>query len=403
MCEYDAIGNPTKYRGRTLTWQGRRLVSYGKENKRATYTYDVNNIRTSKTVTDGTATITSKYIYDENTLIAEQRNGEWIYYIYGVDGIAGFNYNGVTYLYRKNIQGDITHIYTLNGECVAIYAYDAFGNVRILQGENGIGAINPFRYRGYYYDTETGLYYLITRYYDPETGRFISADSIEYLDPKTLGGLNLYAYCGNNPIMYSDPNGTTKWWEWVFGIVVVVAAVVLSFVTAGLAAPLAAALGGGLLGSIVAGAAVGALGGAIAGLGISLGSQGITNGFDNINWNQVFDDTFTGAASGAIAGGIFGGFKYVASASKIANSLSGLAAAQKNADKALFVLQNTSIKIAGGVMVTERIVAQLSYNSASVVVSSAQSNYNLFNFTFTQLYRLAQFGFKSLVNNSLKG
>lgn len=71
----------------------------------------------------------------------------------------------------------------------------------------GIGVLNPFRYRGYYYDTETGLYYLQTRYYDPEVGRFISQDSIEYADPETINGLNLYAYCGNNPVMNVDPSG----------------------------------------------------------------------------------------------------------------------------------------------------------------------------------------------------
>ena len=71
--------------------------------------------------------------------------------------------------------------------------------------------LNPFRYRSYYYDTETGLYYLKSRYYDPEVGRFINIDSIEYADPETINGLNLYAYCGNNPIMGYDPEGTLNW------------------------------------------------------------------------------------------------------------------------------------------------------------------------------------------------
>ena len=83
---------------------------------------------------------------------------------------------------------------------------------------NNVATLNPFRYRSYYFDEETGLYYLQSRYYDPELGRFISADSIEYLDPETLGGLNLYAYCGNNPVMGIDPNGNAWWnpfsWNW---------------------------------------------------------------------------------------------------------------------------------------------------------------------------------------------
>lgn len=95
------------------------------------------------------------------------------------------------------------------------YVYDAWGNHAVLDADgndiedtNHIGNINPFRYRGYFYDVETGLYYLQTRYYDPETGRFISQDSTEYAEHKTVNGLNLYAYCGNNPVMNVDPTGT---------------------------------------------------------------------------------------------------------------------------------------------------------------------------------------------------
>ena len=88
------------------------------------------------------------------------------------------------------------------------YNYDAWGKI-LSQTANEIVTLNPFRYRGYYYDTETSLYYLNTRYYDPETGRFISPDSIDYLDPVAINGLNLYAYCGNNPVMYVDPSGNS--------------------------------------------------------------------------------------------------------------------------------------------------------------------------------------------------
>ena len=105
------------------------------------------------------------------------------------------------------------------------YTYDAWGNHAVADGngntitdETNIGHINPFRYRGYYYDTETELYFLKTRYYDPEIGRFMTIDGIEYLAPETVNGLNLYAYCGNNPVMGVDPNGTSWWnpfsWDW---------------------------------------------------------------------------------------------------------------------------------------------------------------------------------------------
>lgn len=201
------------YRDRTLTWQGRRLLSYAKDGKAANFTYDANGIRTYKDISqNGVSHTSSKYIYDGNNLVAEQRDGSWIYYLYGVDGVVGFNYNDATYLYRKNVQGDVTHIYKQNNdaslELVAQYVYDAWGNCRVLVDVGGIAELNPFRYRSYYFDEETGLYYLQTRYYDPETGRFINADTLEYLDPETIDGLNLYAYCGNNPVMRIDSQGS---------------------------------------------------------------------------------------------------------------------------------------------------------------------------------------------------
>ena len=109
-------------------------------------------------------------------------------------------------MYRKNLFGDVTAIY--NGTTkVAEYVYDAWGNCTITTNVNGYGTRNPIRYRGYYYDTDLNLYYLMTRYYDPQTGRFINADTPEYLDPKTINGLNLYSYCNNNPVMNVDPSG----------------------------------------------------------------------------------------------------------------------------------------------------------------------------------------------------
>ena len=121
----------------------------------------------------------------------------------------GINHNGTVYLFRKNVFGDVTHIYDTEGNLKARYIYDAWGNHKIVDtNENdNIGEINPIRYRSYYYDDEIGLYYLRARYYDPETGRFISQDNISYLDPEHLMGLNLYAYCNNDPIQNLDPTG----------------------------------------------------------------------------------------------------------------------------------------------------------------------------------------------------
>ena len=129
-----------------------------------------------------------------------------------MSGIAGFTHktaNGsTTYYYRKNLLGDVTAIYDAAGVCKAEYAYDAWGNCTVISDMGGIAALNPIRYRGYYWDEEIALYYLNARYYDPEVGRFISQDSIKYLAPETLNGINLFAYCLNNPVMETDPDGT---------------------------------------------------------------------------------------------------------------------------------------------------------------------------------------------------
>lgn len=116
-------------------------------------------------------------------------------------------YNNKVYHFRKNIFGDVERIYNDNGTVVGRYSYSAFGECEIKLDTDNIASLNPIRYRGYYFDDELGLYYLESRYYDPEIGRFISPDSIEYINPEHVNGLNLYAYCNNNPIMALDSRG----------------------------------------------------------------------------------------------------------------------------------------------------------------------------------------------------
>ena len=118
------------------------------------------------------------------------------------------------YFYRRDALGNVTALLDKNGNTVVKYVYDAWGNHKVLDA-NGveitdtthIGRLNPFRYRGYYYSEDLGLYYLKSRFYDSELGRFISPDTIDYLTPDTINGLNLYAYCNNNPVMNVDPSG----------------------------------------------------------------------------------------------------------------------------------------------------------------------------------------------------
>lgn len=110
------------------------------------------------------------------------------------------------YFYFKNAQGDITAIYDGAGNLKAEYEYDAWGNHVVTVDADDIGTLNPFRYRGYYYDDETGLYYFQSRYYDPEVGRFVSADDRFDMNAG-FAGCNLFCYCANNPIINVDTRG----------------------------------------------------------------------------------------------------------------------------------------------------------------------------------------------------
>ena len=204
---YDALGNPLNYLGKIMTWQGRRLTSIDG----VALKYDYNGLRTQK----GDRT----YYWQSDNLIMERwvKNGaeNYIYYYYDESGVCGMNYNGTEYYYRKNILGDVIEIYNNLGNLQCRYVYDAWGNHKVynaIGSEIGaevlnIGNINPIRYRGYYWDKEFGLYYLQSRYYDPKIGRFISADDVSSLEPESIGGLNLYVYCLNNPVMCVDPSG----------------------------------------------------------------------------------------------------------------------------------------------------------------------------------------------------
>ena len=175
--------------------------------------YDGDGNRVKKTLQSGTAT---EYFYADGTLYKEKFGVDTILFYRDEDGkICSIMYDSAPYILRKNAQGDVIALCDSKGEVVARYVYDAWGNHKVLNPDGTentsagfIGNINPIRYRGYYYDKDLGLYWLKTRFYDPQTGRFISPDSVEYLDPETLGGINLYAYCNNNPVMNVDPNGT---------------------------------------------------------------------------------------------------------------------------------------------------------------------------------------------------
>ena len=209
---YDNIGNPLTYDGNTYTWQnGRQLTGISNTAKEQTITYKYNDegIRTEKVVNG----IASKYYLEGTKVIYEMTGTNLSYYQYDEQGnIIGMQYNGTQYYYIKNLQGDIIGILDNELNQVVKYDYDSWGKVIAITDATGteitdqshIGNINPYRYRSYRYDRETGLYYLQSRYYNPEWGRFLNADG--YITGVSIGN-NLYAYCCNNPINYYDPYG----------------------------------------------------------------------------------------------------------------------------------------------------------------------------------------------------
>lgn len=217
---YDPIGNPLTYRdGMSFEWQnGRELAKYKYNGQvKATYQYNDSGIRTSKTV-DGH---TNNMILSGDTVIRDNPTGSiYLTYLYDEAGTRyGFQYkNGSSisyYYYVYNGQGDVIGILNSSGSLVAEYFYDAWGHIFNIKDGSGnlisssntthIANLNPFRYRGYYYDTESGLYYLNSRYYDPYTCRFINADKI--IDNRNVLGNNVFSYCQNNPVLYKDDSG----------------------------------------------------------------------------------------------------------------------------------------------------------------------------------------------------
>lgn len=213
---YDRMGNPTTYRNLNLKWS--HCGQLDEIEGLALYKYNATGVRISKTVGD----VTTKFYLNNDTILA-QYNGDTAYFHYGVDGIVGFTLEkdglpSQEFVYNKNIWGDITGIYDSNNVLFCKYIYDSWGkHVCYVLRNNGqfvniinasmyidinpnyvdVANQNPFRFRGYYYDQETGLYYFSNKYYDPDTCRFINTKNIFDIDTKKINGFNLYNYSPN--------------------------------------------------------------------------------------------------------------------------------------------------------------------------------------------------------------
>ena len=376
---YDGALNPLSYviNGSecTLTWtQGRRLASISGEEEGTdyTYTYNSDGIRTSKTV-NGVEHI---YHLSGTQILSEEwtENGvqHLIVYSYDASGYPiSMTYRKSTdaataaevYFLATNLQGDVTYIYDIDGNRVVTYNYDAWGNILSITGTKAttIGRYNPFRYRGYYYDNETGLYYVSSRYYDPEIGRFINADTTDILTatPMGLTDKNLFAYCDNNPVMRADHGG--DFWHIVVGAAV--GALIGGVVKAVSNAIEGKSLTDGLATAMLAGAASGAL--ASTGVGIvgmvagnaaismaeNAANQVIENkGFNNFDVGDMLIDGAIGGVSGAL-GGAGKGTKHLTNLGKQtvkrtfnATTNKGLRAGLKEAGKAFAYYGKNSAK-----------------------------------------------------------
>ena len=205
---YDANGNLLSDGKYTYSWtKGSLLAKVTGDNLEATYTYDASGIRTSKTVNG----VKTEYLTAGGSILAEKKNGKWQQYLYDGSGqLMAIRYKGADYYYIRDGLMCITGLVDANGGAVVNYRYDSWGKLMCITGSMAgtLGKDNPYRYKGYYYDDETGMYYLKSRYYQPGICRFISADTIEVLDCQgDLNDKNLYAYCDNNPVMRVDTGG----------------------------------------------------------------------------------------------------------------------------------------------------------------------------------------------------
>ncbi|MBP3451644.1 MAG: hypothetical protein J6J73_02510 [Agathobacter sp.] len=329
---YDELGNPLSYyngQSYSLSWtEGRKLATITTGGKTTNYLYDASGNRIKKTNSDGSYIL---YVIANGTAIGEKHYSaedelvKTLRYIYDENGsVCGYVENSAdgagTYCFIKNLQGDVTHVYRVSDKAiVATYTYNSWGNIISATGEKA--EENPFRYRGYYYDAETGFYYVSSRYYDPEIGRWINADIPETLtaDFENFAQYNLFAYCFNNPVNLSDETGT--WPSWAtklaigVGAIVVGAAVVAATAATGGAA---AAFVGAAVAGLKAAAVSGAIGAAV-GAGTSAVSHRVSTGSWNGAGKVAIDGAVDGFASGFMTGGIMaGGSQILSSGFKVA-------------------------------------------------------------------------------------
>ena len=311
---YDTIGNPLTYDGWTFTWKaGRMLASMVKTGTNAQFTYDHNGLRIKKVVNG----VTTNYTLNGNNIVHMTQGSNDLHFYYDAQGKpAMVRFNGTDYFYIYNLQNDAVAIVDTNGTQVVEYGYDAWGNPISKTGTLAatLGTLNPFRYRGYVYDEETGLYYLRNRYYKPAWRRFINADNHDLLSQfrETLGNKNLYEYCNNNPLNKLDSTGN-------FGLLIGMAVgAITGAIVSGVVSAASQYVSEGKVDweIVLVDMAFGAVGGAVSATGISLGASMAANATLSaatyITEQSILEEEITGtgliaSTIGGAAGGLAGG------------------------------------------------------------------------------------------------
>ena len=320
---YDAnkCGQPIKMwlkeKEQNLLWEDKNLIQIGEHIK---YSYNTEGIRTKKETEEGTteySLIGSKIMKMEKVTSSGKIT---MYFTYDQrDELQSVTESNKEYYYIKDITGNIIKIKDEEGNSIVEYKYDAYGKVeKTIIENNNVSKYNPFIYKGYYYDEETELYYCNTRYYSPEIGRWISIDDVDYLDPESVSGLNLYCYCMNDPINKYDPSG-----HFVISAIIIGAGI--GFLTSYISDVISEMQDGfdwsdfntfedNWLKYVGA-----TLGGAIGGLGAGLATTILANGVGNMVEAAFsgdisnFGDAMIQFALGGVLGGLgYGASKYVA-------------------------------------------------------------------------------------------
>ena len=284
-------------------------------------------LRTSKNIVNSYV----YYTWDGDTLISQQWSNNLFVFLYDENGSpVGLQYRTAdlaenayhTFFFEKNLQGDIIAVYNSSGTKICSYVYDAWGNHTVTvhstnATESLVAQYNPFRYRGYYYDNETGWYYLQTRYYDPNTGRFLNADKATVISatPDQLTDKNLYAYCDNNPVMRTDNGG--EFWNWlVGGVVGAIGGAISAAIEGKTGVEFWGSVANGAISGTIAGLAVDvlvctggsaavflAVGAAASGFGSAVGSFAEDMMVDGkANWIDIGKDAMFGTVTGAMFG-----------------------------------------------------------------------------------------------------